>query len=242
MTNNIAQLISAVEQADSSASLLEAVQNLASSRLEEAVPTLIAALGYNNPGAAVAAVDGLIAIGSKAVEPLLSLLDNYNYGARAWAVRALAGIGDPRGFDILLDAAENDFALSVRRAAARGLGTIHWQLLPSEQVLTKQQQAIETLIQVAKDPEWVVRYAAVTGLEALAGAISETQPEILPQITAPLLEIANNDEEVAIRARAWMAINQQQNENNAIEMPNIKTLAESDDEKQVPSRGSSRRT
>jgi phycocyanobilin lyase beta subunit len=131
--NSVQQLISAVEEADSSAKLVEAVQNLASSGSEEAVPTLIAALGYNNPGAAVAAVDGLIEIGEKAVKPLLQLLDNYNYGARAWAVRALAGIGDPRGFNTLLDAAKNDFALSVRRAAARGLGTIHWQQMSSEQ-------------------------------------------------------------------------------------------------------------
>ena len=125
MTNNslAQQLINAVEEADSSAKLLEAVQNLAAACLEESVPTLIAALGYNNPGAAVAAVDGLVQIGEPAVKPLLELLDNYNYGARAWAVRAMAGIGDPRGLNTLLDAAKNDFALSVRRAAARGLGT-----------------------------------------------------------------------------------------------------------------------
>lgn len=237
--NNIKQLIIAVEEADSSVKLVEAVKNLASSGSSEAVPTLIAALGYNNPGAAVAAVDGLIEIGEKAVKPLLQLLDNYNYGARAWAVRALAGIGDPRGFNTLLDAAKNDFALSVRRAAARGLGTIHWQQMPSEQRSTSQQQALETLVQVCRDPEWVVRYAAITGLEALANAASETQPDKLPQITAPLLEMANNDEEVAIRARAWMAIHQHHSQ---IEMPNMKTLAESDEEKEVPSRGSGRRT
>jgi phycocyanobilin lyase subunit beta len=237
MTNNVQQLIHAVEEADSSASLLEAVQNLASSGSEEAVPTLIAALGYNNPGAAVAAVDGLIAIGQKAVKPLLELIDNYNYGARAWAVRALAGIGDPRGFNTLLDAAKNDFALSVRRAAARGLGTIQWQQMPTEEAKTSQQQALETLAQVCHDPEWVVRYAAVTGLEALANAASITQPDKLSQITAPLLEMANNDEEVAIRARAWMALHQYHTD---IEMPTTKTLA-SEDEKEVPSRGSGRR-
>ena len=43
------------------------------------------------PGAALAAVDGLIAIGPEAVPPLLGTLDARNYGARAWAVRALAG-------------------------------------------------------------------------------------------------------------------------------------------------------
>ncbi|MBF2065650.1 MAG: HEAT repeat domain-containing protein [Calothrix sp. C42_A2020_038] len=238
MTSNVAQkLIHAVEEADSSTKLVEAVQNLAALGLEEAVPTLIAALGYNNPGAAVAAVDGLILVGSKAVKPLLELIDNYNYGARAWAVRALAGIGDPRGFETLLDAAKNDFALSVRRAAARGLGTIRWQEMPLQQAQNSQSQALETLVEVCSDPEWVVRYAAVTGLEALSLAICETQPEKLPQITAQLLQMASDDEEIAIRARAWMALHPLQNNT---ELPKIR-FTESQEEKEVPSRGGGRR-
>ncbi len=70
-------LIRAVEEADSSDRLLDAVQELAAAGIEESVPTLIAALGYNNPGAAVAAVDGLIAIGEVAVPSLLQLIDDY---------------------------------------------------------------------------------------------------------------------------------------------------------------------
>jgi hypothetical protein len=56
MTDHLPSLIRAVEDADSSSLLLEAVENLASARLPGAIPTLIAALSYNNPGAAVAAV------------------------------------------------------------------------------------------------------------------------------------------------------------------------------------------
>ncbi|PZV09727.1 MAG: phycocyanobilin lyase, partial [Leptolyngbya sp.] len=63
MADSLSSLIRAVEAADSSKSLQEAVQNLAAARLEGAIPTLIAALSYNNPGAAVAAVDGLIQLG-----------------------------------------------------------------------------------------------------------------------------------------------------------------------------------
>ena len=92
MTN---QLIQAVEQADSSEGLLNAVKALAAAESPEAIPTLITVLGYNNPGAAVAAVDGLIQIGEPAVLPLLEQLDGYNYGARAWAVRALAELATP---------------------------------------------------------------------------------------------------------------------------------------------------
>lgn len=238
MNNIIAQkLIRDVEDADSSAKLLEAVQNLAAAGLEETVPTLIAALGYNNPGAAVAAVDGLVQIGEPAVEPLLELIDNYNYGARAWAVRALAGIGDPRGLNTLLDAAKNDFALSVRRAAARGLGTVRWHELIPEQAVFAQKQALEILIEVCQDPEWVVRYAAVTGLEALALAVSVTDTISISQVISQLELMANTDIEVAIRARAWMALHQLQNQNT--NHKSIKTA--SDKTEELPSRGGGRR-
>jgi phycocyanobilin lyase beta subunit len=198
------ELIRAVEQADSSEGLLNAVKALAQTPSTEAIPTLITVLGYNNPGAAVAAVDGLIQLGEPAVLPLLEQLDGYNYGARAWAVRALAGIGDPRGLEILLDAAANDFALSVRRAAARGLGTICWELMPAEQVLDAQIRAVKTLLQASQDPEWVVRYAAAGALQALAVAAT-VQPDWLTEVLAKLEEIAQSDETLAVRARAVLA-------------------------------------
>ena len=198
------ELIQAVEQADSSEGLLNAVKALAAAPSKQAIPTLITVLGYNNPGAAVAAVDGLIQLGEAAVLPLLEQLDGYNYGARAWAVRALAGIGDPRGLEILLDAAANDFALSVRRAAARGLGTICWELMPAEQVLEAQIRAVKTLLQASRDPEWVVRYAAAGGLQALAGGAA-VKPDWLAEVSARLDEIVDRDETASVRARAMLA-------------------------------------
>ena len=84
-------LVRAVEQADSALGLLQATQALAVVAHPEAAPCLVEVLGFNNPGAAVAAVDGLIAIGVPAVDTILANLDGNNYGARAWAVRALAG-------------------------------------------------------------------------------------------------------------------------------------------------------
>jgi phycocyanobilin lyase beta subunit len=203
---NVQTLIRAVEEADSSARLLEAVERLAAAQMKEAVPTLIAALGYNNPGAAVAAVDGLVKIGEPAVQPLLELIDNYNYGARAWAIRALAGIGDPRALNTLLEAAKTDFSLSVRRAAARGLGTLRWHKLPPEHVKQAQAQAQEILQLACQDPEWIVRYAAVTGLEALAIA----QPTLMPQILIQLEHLDQTDTDLAVRARVWRAQQQLQ--------------------------------
>ncbi|MBW4451171.1 MAG: HEAT repeat domain-containing protein [Nostoc indistinguendum CM1-VF10] len=198
-------LIRAVEEADSSDRLLDAVQELATAGIEEAIPTLIAALGYNNPGAAVAAVDGLIAIGEASVQPLLELIDNYNYGARAWAVRALAGIGDVRALDTLLEAAKSDFSLSVRRAAARGLGTLRWYQVPPEKLESIQTQVLEALLLISQDPEWVVRYAAVTSLETLAIAISVTLPEQGSRITNQLQQMLDTDVDLGVRTRVKFA-------------------------------------
>ncbi|NJN48903.1 MAG: HEAT repeat domain-containing protein [Alkalinema sp. RL_2_19] len=151
----------AIDAAANALELADAVKALAAEAIPETAPELIRALNYNNPGAAVAAVDGLIAIGEPAVQPLLELLDNYNYGARAWALRALSGIGDPRSLSLLLDTAENDFALSVRRAAAYGLGRIHWEKMGADAVPQAQAQCLQVLLQLCSDPEWIVRYAAI---------------------------------------------------------------------------------
>jgi phycocyanobilin lyase beta subunit len=199
-------LIQSVEKADSAAALFKAVFALAQANSVEAIPTLITVLGYNNPGAAVAAVDGLIQLGEPAVIPLLEQLDGYNYGARAWAIRALSGIGDPRGLEVLLESAGSDFALSVRRAAARGLGNIHWDKLPFEQLADAQFKTFKILQKTSEDPEWIVRYAGIFGLEGLAIAIDKTQLEWLDKIKEQLQKLANIDEVLAVRARAKWAI------------------------------------
>lgn len=211
MSDSLTSLIRAVEAADSSTLLLEAVQNLADARLEGAIPTLIAALNYNNPGAAVAAVDGLIQIGEPAVISLLEQLDGYNYSARAWAIRALAGIGDPRGLVTLLGAATADFALSVRRAAATGLGSMKWHWFPADLLEIAQAEALEALLFVAQqDDEWIVRYSAVVGLQSLAIAISEQHMDWRSQIHTQFEQTAGSDDSWAVRARACFAQQQLQ--------------------------------
>lgn len=202
---SIQKLIEAVEAADSAERLTDAMQDLAEARCKEAIPILIEALGYNNPGAAVAAVDGLVALGKPAVEPVLQQLDGYNYGARAWGLRVLAGIGDPRGLELLLETAEKDFALSVRRAAARGLGNILWQDMAPEKVPEAREKILKTLLLVCEDPEWVVRYAAIAGLEGLGKAIVTSKSADLPPTMARLEEIAKTDAVLAVRARAELA-------------------------------------
>ncbi len=209
MPDLLSSLIRAVEDADSANRLLKAVEDLAAVRSEGAIPTLSAALGYNNPGAAVAAVDGLIAIGEPAVPALLEQLEQQNYTARSWAIRALAGIGDPRGLLTLLGAATADFSPSVRRGAARGLGAMKWHWFPADLREIAQAEALEALLFVAQqDEEWVVRYAGVVGLQSLAIAVGTSQPDWRSQIQTLLQQMANNDQSWAVRARALLA-NQQ---------------------------------
>lgn len=195
-------LLADVDQADSAVSLLMAVRSLAQTADSQAIPKLIEVLGFNNPGAAVAAVGGLVAIGEPAVAPLLKHLDGYNYGARAWAIRALAEIGDPRALEVLLTAA-GDFALSVRRAAARGLGTLQWQALEPSERVTAQKRVLERLLETSHDPEWVVRYAAIVGLESLAKGLHDS--ELRESIDQCLQQLRQNDAEVAIRGRSQWA-------------------------------------
>lgn len=204
-TTPLQELVRAVETADSKPGIVLAVRNLAAAHDPGAIPALIQVLGYNNPGAAVAAVDGLVALGSTAVPALLEQLDGYNYGARAWAIRALALIGDARALTILLETAQGDFAFSVRRAAARGLGTLNWEQFPVAERESAQQQALNALITVTADPEWVVRYGAIVGLEAL-GQVLSLATDSYTTIRSHLQTLADQDEVLAVSARARLGL------------------------------------
>lgn len=204
-TVSISELLHAVDTADSAPALMGAVRSLSAVRSPQAIETLIAVLGFNNPGAAVAAVDGLVALGETSVPALLDQLDGYDYGARAWSIRALSMIGDPRASDILIETARGDFALSVRRAAARGLGFIQWEKMPEDQRARAQWSALSALKTSLNDAEWVVRYASVVGLSGLAAALS-IQRETVTQIRDCLFVSAHQDAEIVVQARAKLAL------------------------------------
>jgi phycocyanobilin lyase beta subunit len=208
MTNSARtqELIQAVEQANSDRSLVESVRALAASQSEEGIPTLIATLGYNNPEAAITAVQGLIEIGKSAVQPLLERLDDYNYGARAYSIRALAAIRDPRALDVLAAAAATDFAPSVRRAAAKGLGNLNWHQLLPEQVEQARAKALHTLLEVSQDADWANRYAAVVGLQALAVNVADA----IEPIQNRLEQMLSSETEKAVRSRVLLAQQQLQ--------------------------------
>ena len=202
----VAEQITALQQADSAQDLLRATQELAASADASAAPVLVEVLGFNNPGAAVAAVEGLISLGTAAVDALLQL-DPENYGARAWAVRALAGIGDVRGLELLLDALGSDVAASVRRAAAKGLGQMQLAELPPDQQQDVQRQCLGALLAATSDGEWVVRYAVAVGLELLAAGLPPHLPE-WQQARAGLVTLlaAATDNAPVVQRRAHLAL------------------------------------
>lgn len=212
------QQIQAVEQASSALELLRATRELADALADagarvdrheqgEAIGCLVQVLGFNNPGAAVAAVDGLIALGSAAVAPLLDRLDPRNYGARAWAVRALAGIGDVRGLALLEEALAEDVGPSVRRAAACGLGQLRLEPLPAAERQGIRARALAALLAGCGDGEWVVRYAVAVGLERLSLAMQPLPAEREQALQALVILGQDQCEQVpVVRLRAELAL------------------------------------
>jgi phycocyanobilin lyase beta subunit len=194
------ELINGVALADTPEKLVKAVQALAVAKDVAAIPTLIAVFGYNNPTAAAIASTALVQLGEAAVPQLLTQIDDYNYGARAYSIRTLAAIADPRALDVLIDAAAIDFAPSVRRAAAKGLGNLHWHKLEFIENQTAIKRAWETLVFVSQDPEWSIRYAAIVGLQGLAKIPNLQQP-----IHNRFQEMLDSEPERSVRARILLA-------------------------------------
>ena len=142
---------------------------------------------------------------------MLEQLDHNNYTTRSWAIRALAGIGDPRGLVTLLGAATADFSMSVRRAAARGLGSMKWYRFPSHLLEIAQAEALESLLFVSQqDEEWVVRYAAVVGLESLALALRPQNPSGHGAIETQFAQMSVRETSLTVQARVRQAQQQLQ--------------------------------
>ena len=194
------ELILAVDQAATAEQMVAAVKNLAAAKDPAAIPTLIAVFGYNNPTAAVVAVAALTELGEIAVPELLAKIDDYNYGARAYSIRTLAAIADPRALDVLVTMATTDFAPSVRRAAARGLGNLNWSKLAIAESQSAVNRALETLLFICQDTDWSIRYAAIVGLQALA-KVTDVRDGIINKFQTMLA----SDTDQAVRARIKLA-------------------------------------
>ena len=195
--------ILALDRATTTSELVEATQTICGLKDLEAAPTLIKVLGFNNPAVGAVATQGLIALGRDVVPILVVNLDVVNYGARAWVVRAIATLRDPRGLDLLEHALNADIAPSVRRSATRGLAEMELEGLSVSKDFSR---CCEALFKAAADDEWIVRYAAACGLEQRFGHNS-TNIGLKTQAIAHLEELSSNSEAVkVVKQRAKLAL------------------------------------
>ena len=201
-----AELAAAVEQLDraaSTAELVEATRAITALQDANAADTLIKVLGYNNPAVASVATAGLISLGRAIVPKLLVSLDARNYGARAWVVKVLASLRDPRGLDLLEHALKADIAPSVRRAATRGLAELELDPCADAEAIRR---CCDGLLLAGRDDEWVVRYAAAFGLEQRLNSTKLAAP-VRAQGLASLRQLASSAEDVkVVRLRATLAL------------------------------------
>ena len=198
----IAQAATREALANASAKLVALMPQLGSEpELQgQAISCCIDLLKANNPAAALQALRGLIGCGSAAVEPLLNSLDERNYGARTWTVRALSAIQDPRGLEVLQRAVANDIGPSVRQAAAYGLGRLQGH---DKNLLRPCMNSLEL---ACSDSEWSVRYAAVAALEQ---RLQQGLPiDLAPQARALLRHRSQQemDDTLVVRLRALLAL------------------------------------
>ena len=166
----------------------------------QAISCCIDLLKANNPAAALHALRGLIDCGAAAVEPLLNSLDERDYGSRAWTVRALSALQDPRGLSVLQRAVANDIGPSVRQAAAYGLG----RLQGNDESLLR--QCLNSLELACSDSEWSVRYAGVAALEQ---RLQQSLPTELDNRARALLQQRSRqdlDDTLVVRLRALLAL------------------------------------
>ena len=199
----LADAILHLDRASNTPELVQATCALCALQDPEAAETLIKVLGFNNPAVAAVATQGLIQLGRDIVPTLLVSLDARNYGARAWVVKVIAALQDPRGLDLLEHALEADIAPSVRRSATRGLADLELDPACSDQQL---QRCLQGLLKAGQDDEWVVRYAAVFGLEQRLR--HATVGSSLTDQTVPMLRTLASDGEDArvVRLRAELAL------------------------------------
>jgi len=193
-----------LDDARTTPELVQATKAVCALQDPAAAPTLIKVLGYNNPAVAAVATQGLVALGRAIVPTLLTSLDAQNYGARAWVVRVIAALRDPRGLELLDRALQADIAPSVRRAATRGLAELD---LVGSTAPADLSRCCHALFRAAHDDEWVVRYAAAYGLEQ---RLSVTPPPaaLAAQGRALLQNLSEEGRESVkvVRLRAQLAL------------------------------------
>lgn len=223
-----------VDGPDSPMALIDAMRRITAFVLEsgadepsrdDIMPVLVDALGYNNPISANMAVDALVdAYGRRAVPMLLRGVAAFNYAVNAYALRALARIGDPSVAEVARTCALKGPIPNVRRAAIRCLGALRyndWMDVGGDDdngdgdgsgretataTATRCEavaRAADALLQLMDDSDWSVRYAAISSTERLVrGDARET---VRARFVDKLRQMAAADPDEVVRARAALS-------------------------------------
>ena len=90
------------------------------------------------------------------------------------------------------------------------MGNILWSKLPEAERAIAQAKVLDTLILATEDGEWVVRYAAIVGLESLSKTLSNSRPELIVKVLKRFEELLEQEAETAICARIQYAMTREQ--------------------------------
>jgi HEAT repeat protein len=167
---------------------------------------LIKALSYaKDPGVCKEAVEALGEIGdSRAVEPLIAVLNSDNKNVRLVAAKALVKIGDPRVVEPLV-AALKDMDRDVAEAAADALGQIG------------DARTVEPLVAALKDKDKRVRRAAARALsligdaravEPLVAALKDMDGDVRRPAARALKRLDWQPDQGAAGAAYWIGLDQ----------------------------------
>lgn len=163
LPSSLASQIRYVQQGpDSPTELIKAAKEIAAnaSAYPAVLYVLVDMLGFNNPVAAGIAIDALGNAQRAAIPALLTGVAAFNYAVNAYALRAIARIGDPSTFDVCTACAIRGPIPNVRRAACRALAALRF-----EESVTAAEAFARLVVLADTEPDWGVRYAAIVALE-----------------------------------------------------------------------------
>lgn len=147
-----------------------------------AIPVLVKLLG--DPRVSQSALDALVSMGPRAVEPLIQAVNHPQPEVRRLAAQALGDLADKRAGPALIRALEADDDCSVRTAAATALGQLKdprsvWALVATlklrDETSAENQVALDELRRAA---QWALRKIG----DPLA---SKPAPAVEPETTNP---------------------------------------------------------
>lgn len=149
---------------------------------EEVIPHLINALMDPNSGVRFAAMEGLVFVGSAAIDDLIAALGHSNGYVRVYSAMALGEIGDPSAIPALIALMDDD-NYEIRKAAGIAISKMG-------------ETGFATLISALSNSNWKVRQAVAIAL----GTLND------PRAVQPLIQVLLNDNDHRVRSVAERAI------------------------------------